>query len=201
MNLSNEAIIHLRPPTSTGLPTPTFNTPPKLTFLTNTRGWPIVFSTFAKHNSQPARRRILSIAPSGSYTISDDPVQTNGKALDLHEGTASRFEECDTEKKWEVLAWGKQGQLESWMVDEDDGWIGDGSGERRADWRNFYVVVYYEGCEGQESGIEVWDSFGGSRRLTNSTFERIKEAIAKVGDEKFAALAERLVELVPVTKA
>jgi hypothetical protein len=99
-------------------------------------------------------------------------------------------------RKWEVLAWGKQGQLESWMKEDPVmGYIVDDSGDGRPDWRNCYVVVYYEATAEQEAAVEVWDSNAKRRRLTDETLEKIKSAIRGSTDPELAKLADKMVEV------
>lgn len=130
-------------------------------------------------------------------------------------GTATRFECPETGHQWEIMAWGYEGQLESWMVDLEDGLIGDGSGETRPDWRNRFVVVYYPAArpgggrgsgkeegggqaaagEGEgEGGIEIWDRFAHWNwgRLTAETRRRILDALEGVRNDEFRTLARRL---------
>ncbi|KAK3316553.1 hypothetical protein B0H66DRAFT_297837 [Apodospora peruviana] len=105
-------------------------------------------------------------------------------------------------RQWEILASGKEGQLEDWMIDDGNGWISDSSGERRPDWRMSYVVVYIiDHGEGEEEhggavddgGIEIWDNRGAGRPLSDETVGKIKTALRGVGgDGKFAALVEEL---------
>lgn len=102
-------------------------------------------------------------------------------------------------QRWEIIAWGKEGQLEEWMNDDGSGWIVDNSGEARPDWRNSYVVVYIGNDLGKlrnvgEGTIEIWDRFGPSGTLREETVEKIREALQALGgkDERFAKLASRL---------
>jgi hypothetical protein len=126
----------------------------------------------------------------------DKPVST-AHAPDPDQ-RVSAFKEDETGRQWEIICWGKQGQLNEWMVDDDNGWISDSAGERRADWRNLYVVVYYHATADAEAGIEVWDSIGPRRRLTDETIGKIRDAIHKVEDPAFGRLAEKLVKVVPL---
>ena len=224
MALSHEATICLRPPTKLNLPAPTGYQSPTIQFLTG-RHWHPVFTTFplTKYDRIPPRDPSfqLRIAPaSGAYTATEtwidpadkpDPLEVglrprtstiSGKVLDgsgteMPQQRVSLFRENDTGRQWEIICWGKQGELESWMIDDDSGWISDSSGERRADWRNFYVVVYYEATAEDEAGIEVWDSIGRHRRLTSLTFKKIQDAMRKVESEDIARFAEKLTEIIP----
>ncbi|KAH7324282.1 hypothetical protein B0I35DRAFT_158882 [Stachybotrys elegans] len=221
MDLSNEAVICLRPPSGTKLPIPQGYSDPAIEFLTR-RKWCPVFSTLPAsryHRDPPHEPRFgIQILPaSKSYTITEswvevatyiDPLEVeprktthstsrSGVAETVNENTCSSFVEGDTKRHWEIICWGKQGQLESWMVDDDSGLIGDGSGEARPDWRNSYVVIYYEAIAGEGAGIEVWDSIGYGRRLTDATLEKMRDAIRATGDANFAGLADKLVEVIP----
>lgn len=224
MELSHEATICLRPPTKSNLPAPAGYQNPTIQFLTDWH-WRPVFTTFplTKYDRTPPRDPSFQLrisAASKTYTATEtwidpadkpDPLEVgprprtntvSGKVLDgsgteTPQQRVSLFQENDTGRQWEVICWGKQGQLESWMIDDDSGWIGDGSGERRADWRAFYLVVYYEKTAEEEAGIEVWHAIEKYRRLTSLTFKKIQDAIRNVGSEDIARLAEKLTEIDP----
>ena len=222
MSLSREALITLRaPPNPTRTPTPTPNwQAPLLTFLSGS--WAITHSTSAHRALTHRNARItLTLNPTTqNFTTSETSqvttsswwrgesntdVSVTGTASpsDLKDGKASEFtfklESASggqgEGKSWSVLAWGKEGQLEKWMLEEEGGWIGDGSGERRGDWRDSYVVVYRHndsekekrgGEEKEEGGlegvVEVWDRWGGSPSggLTGETIGKIRDALKGV---------------------
>jgi hypothetical protein len=80
------------------------------------------------------------------------------------------------ECQWEVLAWGKEGQLEEWMTVETNGMISDPSGEWRPDWRNSYAVVLIRDGE-KRCAVEVWDRNGDYGPLSGETIGKIKDAL------------------------
>ncbi|KAK1750925.1 hypothetical protein QBC47DRAFT_392902 [Echria macrotheca] len=191
MNLSREAIILLRPPSSSSSEDSHPWTSPKTSFLSGE--WALTHSTLPSRRFQSNTTTTIQISASGettrthtysAITTSTDndenqpkSTTTTEKATDFDPttNTASVFE------TWKVLAWGKEGQLESWMIDDGDGWISDDSGERRGDWRNSYVVVWNEGPE--EKGVDVWDRWGRTRPLSVGTIRKIREALRAAGVE------------------
>lgn len=225
MDLSNEAIIYLRAPSKLGLPAPPSYQKPAITFLTGKPSWFPIFSTLplSRYQRKPPRHanfRLQILPGSQTYTATEswidpndkpDPLEVEvrpristivGQVLDVGdndvgEKTASYFREDGAERGWEVIAWGKQGQLESWMIEDPSGLICDSSGEGRPDWRNSYAVVYHEATGVEEAGIEVWDSYAKYRRLTDGTLQKIKDALRKTGVQELAKLADAL-RVVPV---
>ncbi|KAI9167967.1 hypothetical protein HJFPF1_04110 [Paramyrothecium foliicola] len=253
MNLFDEAMISLRPPSHTKLPPPAEYQDPKATFF-GIGAWWTVFSTFplSKYQRKPPRTGQFVIefdlaaktynhkefwldltveAPRGQYYPPPQTISRPGKLVEpgahepleesslkklmsrLHhrwskdkptttaaapdpDQRVSTFREDETGRQWEIICWGKQGQLSEWMVDDNDGWISDSAGERRADWRRMYVVVYYHATANAECGIEVWESVGSGSKLTDETFGKIQDAIRRVEDPAFAGLAERLADVV-----
>lgn len=121
----------------------------------------------------------------------------DAEAANTAEQQVSQFQQDGPEGRgWEVLAWGKQGQLESWMKeDPGSGLILDDSGEGRPDWRNSYVVVYYEATAEREAAVEVWDSYAKWRRLTDQTFRKIQSAMRRSMDRELANLGDRMVRV------
>lgn len=99
-------------------------------------------------------------------------------------------------REWEILASGKEGQLESWMIEDGSGWISDDSGERRADWRNSYLVFYItpgaENEKREDVEILVCHRFRPSKPLSVETIGKIRDALRGVSDEKFGKLVEKL---------
>lgn len=133
-------------------------------------------------NWDPAVEKTTELFP-----VSADPVSPSAVFLT----------DKSTTRQWEILAWGKEGQLESWMIEDGSGWISDSSGERRADWRNSYVVVFVsDTCDEAASGIEIWEHFGPSRPLSKGTVSKIRAALDEVAkrDEEavFRGLVARL---------
>lgn len=200
--------------------------PPTISFLTGPRWYPVLSSLPASRYARTPPRNAdfqLRISPSfHTYTATEtwidpedkpDPLEVEvrprtssvtGKVLDTSSGASgndshievSRFEDA-AGRGWEVIAWGKQGQLADWMREDESGYICDPSGEGRPDWRNHYAVAYFHATDAEEAGVEVWDSTAPYRRLTELTFAKIRKAIRASGDEEFAKLADKLVE-VPV---
>jgi hypothetical protein len=201
--LSREAIINLRPPTATGQPRPQSYQSPFLSWLRFR--WHITHSTNPSHRSQRNVRILLTLAPDNKGFHSEQTHQdltslailatcNTELAIDLLDGKASCFkqESSETNRRREVLAWGKEGQLESWMKEGENGWILDDSGEARGDWRNSYVVVYVEGDGEEEPAVEVWDRFGSWKPLTEETIEKIRAALREVNNESLRRFAEKL---------
>ena len=198
LSLSREAIINLRPPKYSGLP----QLPaPALTWFTVRPAWHITYSTSLRRSSQRnARIRFELSKDEKSFKTTHSHQQVNSPAIesadtvlnpvDVKDGRAYLFEEEGSGRAWEILAWGKEGQLEDWMIDQGDGWIADSSGEVRGDWRNSYVVVMVSGeDEKAEPAVEIWDRFG---TLTDGTIEKIRVALGGVNDEKFGLLVDSL---------
>lgn len=199
MELSREAVITLRR-LGDQAAVPNAYKPPPLSFLLNQ--WHISHSTLPERATQRNVRIHLLPTEDGHGYVSEITYQneeparigsgkTTETAIDLRNGAASRFKQAGTGTEWEVLAWGKEGQLEDWMIDDDSGWIGDGSGEQRPDWRNRYAVVYTTEKDGHGQ-VEVWDRLGYWKHLTDSTIEKIRAALREVGDDKLTQLADRL---------
>ncbi|KAK0733066.1 hypothetical protein B0T26DRAFT_669519 [Lasiosphaeria miniovina] len=203
--LSREAIVTLRAPRHISPPPPTFS-PSTLGFLAVQ--WTVLQSTgplqrvttrdgtplAPESDDAAAAKTMLSL--SASTNLSTPATM----AALQHSPSPSNSTEI------EILAWGKEGQLADWMVDEGDGWIGDGSGERRADWRDSYVVAYVHGSgsssaggekseknEGQTPAIEIWNRFGPERPLQDATLAQIRAALDAVPDDGFRALAAALI--------
>lgn len=229
MALSTEASITLNPPyhLRDGV-TPSHFTPSNLPWITGT--WHTTHSTNAEEQSGKRNARICLSLIRGTNSVSSDSEGSDSDMepdkdrilavrsyQNLHSSAIQDVGQTDLfldeldqgftqvngpimRQRWEILAWGKEGQLEEWMNDDGSGWIVDNSGEARPDWRNSYVVVYIGNDLGKlknvgEGTIEIWDRFGPSGPLKEETVEKIKEALLKdLGgkDERFAKLASRL---------
>lgn len=202
MELSRKAIISLR---KAGAPAPKDWQPPSLAWLAG--AWHITHSTLPYRTNQRNARIMLKIALDGrSYNseASHQAVSSSFAAIEKTDAaetpldaevqfqggpTAARFRsDGGDDATWEVLAWGKEGQLEDWMHVDAYGSIADSSGECRADWRNSYVVVYRTA---PEDGVEIWDRWGRYKPLSDETIESIKAALRGVGE--MAELADALV--------
>ncbi|KAF4629378.1 hypothetical protein G7Y89_g8773 [Cudoniella acicularis] len=86
-----------------------------------------------------------------------------------------------TEGAFKILGKGKDGKLESWMIETEWG-IEDSSGESRPDWRASWIVLYFPAV-----GVQVSDPSVGldilcnrSEQLQKETVEDIKAAIQKI---------------------
>ncbi|KAK3391456.1 hypothetical protein B0T20DRAFT_79555 [Sordaria brevicollis] len=229
MALSTEANIILNPPyhLRDGA-TPSHFTPSNLPWITGT--WHTTHSTNAEEQSGKRNARICLSLIRGTNSVSSDSEGSDSDMepdkdrilavrsyQNLHSSAIQDVGQTDLfldeldqgftqvngpimRQRWEILAWGKEGQLEEWMNDDGSGWIVDNSGEARPDWRNSYVVVYIGNDLGKlknvgEGTIEIWDRFGPSGPLKEETVEKIKQALLKdLGgkDERFAKLASRL---------
>ncbi|KAM7190248.1 hypothetical protein V8F33_009608 [Rhypophila sp. PSN 637] len=106
-------------------------------------------------------------------------------------------------RRWDILAWGKEGQLGPWMIEDGSGrarLISDTSGEACADWRNSYVVMFVDGevfhPVTDTNGIEIWERFGPTRPLRDETMCQIHDALGRVvvgpSRAEFPELVERL---------
>ncbi|KAK1781510.1 hypothetical protein QBC45DRAFT_405694 [Copromyces sp. CBS 386.78] len=228
MALSTEANITVNPPyhLRDGA-TPSHFTPSNLPWITGT--WHTTHSTNPEEQSSKRNARICLSLIRGSNSVSSDsegsdsdmePDKDRILAVRSYQDLTSPaiqdvgqtdlfLDELDQgftqvngpimRQRWEILAWGKEGQLEEWMTEDGSGWIVDNSGEARPDWRNSYVVVYIGNDLGNlknvgEGTIEIWDRFGPSGPLREETIEKIREALKGLGgkDERFAKLAQRL---------
>ncbi|KAK3374564.1 hypothetical protein B0H63DRAFT_480491 [Podospora didyma] len=204
LGLDHNAIITLRPPSALN---DNEWLPPTLNWLDGR--WHITHSTLPHRTTQRNTRIELTISAAANGKQSFH-IESSHQALEASKpktesvsspsqtpldfsaskGTASRF------GSWQILAWGKEGQLDDWMIEDGDGWISDSSGERRADWRNSYVVVHVEGDgedekeKGDGPGIEVWSRRGWWKPLYPETVGKIKDALKGAGLEY---LAEKLV--------
>lgn len=85
------------------------------------------------------------------------------------------------------------------MIDDGTGWISDSSGERRADWRNSYLVVVSVSDDDERlefNSVEIWERFGPSRRLSDETVGKIRDSLGEVASRdaegKFGSLVSRL---------
>ena len=147
--------------------------------------WKITHATGSHYHGQKnIRAHLKPAAALTSYTIElshqdaqtlrVETLQLAMTPLDLSEAdnTASRF--ALPNASVEVLAWGKEGQLSEWMI-EDDGWIADSGGERRPDWRQRYAAVRLH--EGGALRAEVW----ASGALTAETIAKIKDSLKGAG--------------------
>ncbi|KAK0644261.1 hypothetical protein B0T16DRAFT_460338 [Cercophora newfieldiana] len=198
MNLSRDAIINLRAPPSlarapaaSGSPDANWQ-PPTLSFIEGT--WHICQSTSDTADQRTAVNLTLSgsgsseaVTLTSTSTHGDKSSTSEETPLDLQDGCASSFSSSSnkgTESlRWDVLAWGKEGQLEDWMIEDGDGWISDSSGERRADWRDSFVVVWVVAGEREGKGVvEVWNRFG-KPGLRGETVSKIQKALKEVGVE------------------
>jgi hypothetical protein len=204
MDLSRKAIITLRSPSSGA--TPQTWPPPTVTWFQRT--WHITHSTHAPsryHGRKNARVGLrlanddetcyaVELSHQDAQTLSVESTTSTLASLDLSakDRTASRFKLSHSSRaeQWEVLAWGKEGQLEEWMTEEINGMISDPSGEWRPDWRNSYVVVLIRKVdehagpqEQRECVVEVWDHNGGDRPLSEETVGKIKDALKAAGIE------------------
>ncbi|KAJ4386966.1 hypothetical protein N0V85_007872 [Neurospora sp. IMI 360204] len=228
MALSTEANITVNPPyhLRDGA-TPSHFTPSNLPWITGT--WHTTHSTNTEEQSDKRNARICLSLIRGTNSVSSDSEGSDSDMepdkdrilavrsyQNLHSpaiqdvGQTDLFlDELDQgftqvngpimRQRWEILAWGKEGQLEEWMNEDGSGWIVDNSGESRPDWRNSYVVVYIGNDLGKlknvgEGTIEIWDRFGPSGPLREETVDKIREALKGLGgkDERFAKLAQRL---------
>ncbi|KAM7221843.1 hypothetical protein V8F06_002836 [Rhypophila decipiens] len=128
----------------------------------------------------------MTILESGRHGFRSNMIPDSPTVLFLIDKSITR--------KWDILAWGKEGQLESWMIEDGSGWISDTSGEARADWRNSYVVVFLDDTVDQvTNGIEIWERFGPTRPLSDETVGKIRDAFGQVGRRgEFGELVERL---------
>jgi hypothetical protein len=174
MSLSGEAIICLRAPTGTKLPAPPEYRDPSVRF--------------------PARLLlpIFTILPLAQRKLEPSRAVKFYKEPPLYQAIIG-FKE-DTDRTWEVICWRKQGQLEVCIIDGDSELISYNGSSTRAEWRNFHSVNYYEMFDG-EAGIEIWDSKGISERLTDSTLQKIQDAIQAIEIPNLAKLADNLQEV------
>ncbi|KAK4442066.1 hypothetical protein QBC34DRAFT_419294 [Podospora aff. communis PSN243] len=105
--------------------------------------------------------------------------------FDREKKTASRFKLSGSPSaEWEVLAWGKEGQLEEWMIVETNGMISDPGGEWRPDWRHGYAVVLIR--DEKDAGrrvVEVWNDGGELSPLSGETIGKMRDALKSVGIE------------------
>ncbi|KAK3375695.1 hypothetical protein B0T24DRAFT_205419 [Lasiosphaeria ovina] len=211
--LSREAIVTLRAPRHIASPPPDFS-PPTLSFLT--AHWTVLQLTdplqrvTTRHGTRLAPESDDAAAAKTTLSLSTSAdLSTPATSAALQHAPPPAAAASNSSTEIEILAWGKEGQLSDWMVDEGDGWIGDGSGERRADWRDSYVVAYIHGSgsssaggekseknQGQAPAIEIWNRFGPTRPLQDATLAQITAALDAVPDDGFRALAAALAGLV-----
>lgn len=111
----------------------------------------------------------------------------------------SSFLPGSSRTEWEVLAWGVEGKLESWMRETAYG-IEDTSGEVRGDWRNRYAVVYCGATTQPQAGkqdgsacIEVWSAFESG--LKPETLQKIRSALAALNHDVVRQLTGQLGEV------
>lgn len=217
-HLSAEATVILRPPTVTGLPAHPEFKKPKISFLTGKWSPVLTSLPLSRYQRSPPRNPEfqLRIGPEfGTYAATEtwlDPDNESeppeaktqprtstveGEVLDASgsrlEYEASRFKD-DTGRPWEVVAWGKQGQDHALLTLNRFGYLCDPHGIARGEWRNSYVVVYYEARGQEEAGVEVWDS-SASAKLSSDTFEKIRTAIRESENAEFAKIGDSMVEV------
>jgi hypothetical protein len=204
--LSREAILILKPShesSETGLTSPKY-TPPTLSWLEGQ--WHVTHSTFPIRREQRNVRTVRKALAGDEKHFTSEVTYQSLDAEDIHtslvdeyptdleDGRAAVFKQDGSAARWEALAWGKEGQLESWMIDTGDGWIADTSGERRGEWRNSYVVVYSQPiADGLGAGVEIWDRFGPQKPLSKETIRKIRDAIRGIQNPAMATLADSLV--------
>ncbi|KAK0623909.1 hypothetical protein B0T14DRAFT_565226 [Immersiella caudata] len=199
LGLSHEAIIKLRPPSSGAIQQQEDWQPPTVSWLRS--NWRVTHSTDApsRYHRHKNVRIDLSSTPndetSYSVELSHQDTQTlsiesttstlTSSGFSEENKTASRFKFSGPPRaEWEVLAWGKEGQLEEWMIPETNGMISDTSGEWRPDWRNSYAVVLIGTADGaEECAVEVWDDGAEFTPLSGETIGKIKDALKGVGVE------------------
>ncbi|KAK0702341.1 hypothetical protein B0H67DRAFT_595514 [Lasiosphaeris hirsuta] len=198
--LSREAIIKLGAPRFTDIPLPTDFVGPSPEWLA-CRQWHISHSTQPQVATKRNARLSFRSAPEpGNELIATHSHQNlnspaikslESKLLSVNaDGVGNiTFKDTSNKREYEILAWGKEGQLEDWMI-EDGLWISDSSGERRGDWRNSYVVALVNE-ETWGPSIEVWDQFGPAS-LSSKTLEKIRTALKEIPSTSFQALADQL---------
>ncbi len=219
--LSREAIINLYPPvptgsTGTGTGSGTDATPPGRPSMGGLTGpWHITHSADPKFAGRRNARINLEINGDDTFVITRTHQALpssllswwtgNSTAIESSEQTlrnqafennttrvyVHRMKSTTTNETIEIMAYGKEGQLEDWMIQDGSGWISDASGECRADWRNTYVVVYITGSETGPS-IEIWDRFGRTRPLTSETIGKMRAALEAVDNAEFQEVVARL---------
>ncbi|KAK3356434.1 hypothetical protein B0T25DRAFT_536735 [Lasiosphaeria hispida] len=147
---SRDAIIKLGAPRFTNIPRPTDFVGPSSEWLA-CRQWHISHSTQPQVATKRNARLSLRLASEpGSELIAahshqdlDSPVikSSESRLLSVCADGVDNIIWRDAPGKceYEVLAWGKEGQLEDWMIEDGSLWISDSSGERRGDWRNSLV--------------------------------------------------------------
>ncbi|KAK0750128.1 hypothetical protein B0T18DRAFT_408298 [Schizothecium vesticola] len=197
MALSDEAIIKLRSPSS-GAAQQDWQ-PPTVSWLRQT--WCVTHSTHVPSHYHCRKNVRVSLTRHGDdetcYSVELSHQDAQGlriksaasmlAALDFstENKTASTFTLSGPSRaasQLEVLAWGKEGQLEEWMKVETNGMISDPSGEWRQDWRNSYVVVLIGDGE-RKCAVEVWDGNGDYKPLSGETIGKIKDALLAAGIE------------------
>ena len=199
MGLSHEAIIKLQPPSSGAAQQHEEWQPPTVSWLQNT--WRVTHSTSAppRYRGRKNARVGLRLARDDDTCYSVELSHQDAQTLSIESTssalaslnfsgenkTASRFTLSGPPgEEWEVLAWGKEGQLEEGMVVETNGMVSDPGGEWRPDWRNSYTVVLIRGEDDAGAcAVEVWDDRGEYRPLSGDTIGKIKDALKAVGVE------------------